>query len=205
VIPLVRKAIWSSTFDCRDLLIASEEPDYEVKMSPEFLNGYMHVKYGIADALRPKSICEIGVSSGISALAFLTACPKARYVGIDNRYEEDMRGVRLVDRAMELLHDYDAIFLLEDSQVLKALPHGPFDLVHVDGDHSREACCHDVMLAWNALTPDGWIVVDDAKDSAVAAGTFDAMRCVWPSEIRWAYLEDTFTGNILIRKEVPKP
>jgi hypothetical protein len=89
--------------------------------------------------------------------------------------------------------------------VLDEIPFAYYDLVHIDGDHSREACAHDVEIAWNALRPEGWLLIDDAKDSAVVAGTFDAMRKVWPSELRWAYLEDTLTGNILIRKEVPKP
>jgi predicted O-methyltransferase YrrM len=205
MIEAIRQCIHKSTFDCRHLLIESEEPDYELKMSEAFVYGYMHVKHGVANILRPKSICEVGVSSGISALAFLTACPHARYVGIDNRYEEEMRGVRLVDRAMELLEPFAASFLIEDSQTLHSLPQGPYDLIHIDGDHKRECCCHDVMLAWNALTPEGWLLIDAARDSAVAAGTFDAMRCVWPADLRWAYLDDTLTGNILIRKETPRP
>jgi predicted O-methyltransferase YrrM len=197
-------AIAMSTYDGRRFLSEDDEPDYDLKMSMKFVEGYMRVKNGIAAALRPTAICEIGVSSGIAALAFLNACPKAAYFGIDNRYEEGMRGVVLVDRAMGLLANYEAAFLIEDSQKMYDL-RGYYDLIHIDGDHSREACAHDVEIAWNALTPDGWLLIDDAKDSAVVAGTFDAMRKVWPSELRWAYLEDTLTGNILIRKEVPKP
>jgi len=202
---LIRGCIADSNYDGRKFLVEEDEPDYELKMSYDFLFGYMRVKNGIAGGIMPRRICEIGVSSGISAMAFLDACPKAYYLGIDNRFEEEMRGVSLVDHAIELLKPYNAQVLITDSQKLTELPEGNFDLVHVDGDHSREACCHDVVLAWNALSADGWILVDDAKDSAVCAGTFDAIRKVWPAEIRWAYLEDTFTGNILIRKELPKP
>lgn len=197
-------AIAMSTYDGRRFLSEDDEPDYDLKMSMDFVNGYMRVKNGIAAVLQPKFICEIGVASGIAAMAFMTACPKARYFGIDNRFEEEMRGVNLVDHAMELLKPFDACFLDEDSQLISDL-YTTYDLIHIDGDHSREACAHDVEIAWNALTPDGWLLIDDAKDSAVVAGTFDAMRKVWPSELRWAYLEDTLTGNILIRKETPKP
>jgi predicted O-methyltransferase YrrM len=199
------ESIEESTYDGRSYLSKEDEPDYEVKMSDYFVDSYMRVKNGIASYFQPQSICEIGVSSGISALAFLNACPKARYLGIDNRYEEEMRGVNLVSRAVELLQPYNAKVTIIDSQELNELPEPYYDLIHVDGDHSRLATYHDVVVAWKACSPDGWIVVDDARDSAVAAGVFDAIRMVWPSEVMWAYLHDTFTGNILIKKEMPRP
>src|SRR5215472_10399340 len=191
---------WSK-FDCRNLLLPEIEPEYTSKVSDKYLREYMQVKNGIAKWINPNRICEIGVSSGISALAFLDACPNAEYVGIDNRFEEQMRDVQLVDRAIELLKSYKAKVHILDSQELGKLPDGPFDMVHVDGCHTKEATYHDVILAWNALLPGGWIVVDDAKDSAVACGTFEALLVARQGNCEWLYLENSWTGNILIHKE----
>src|SRR5215831_8031782 len=184
----IEQYIKESTFDCRPLLLAQHEPDYELKMTDRYMHHYMRVKNGIARALQPLSICEIGVSSGVSALAFLDACPKARYVGIDNRFEEETRKVCLVDRAIELLKPYNAKVIIENSLMLGELPEGPFDLVHVDGCHLKGAAMHDVTLAWRACSIGGWIVVDDACDNAVAAGTFEALFRLRPGTTHWMYM-----------------
>jgi predicted O-methyltransferase YrrM len=160
----------------------------------------MRIKNAIAKVLEPKSICEIGVSSGISALAFLQACPTARYVGIDNKFEEELRGIKLVDRAIELLKSYNAKVVIADSLVLRELPEGPYDMVHVDGCHLKGATMHDVTMAWRACNVGGWIVVDDAVDTAVAAGTFEALNRLHPGTCHWQYIEG-WTGNILIRRD----
>src|SRR5215469_18824935 len=44
---------------------------------------YYRMKWAIARVLQPRSILEIGVRFGYSALAFLNASPSARYLGID--------------------------------------------------------------------------------------------------------------------------
>ncbi len=45
---------------------------------------YYRMKWAIAKVIQPKSILEIGVRYGYSAISFLSACPDAQYVGIDN-------------------------------------------------------------------------------------------------------------------------
>ena len=44
---------------------------------------YYRLKWAIARALQPRSILEIGVRYGYSAAAFLNACPRGHYLGID--------------------------------------------------------------------------------------------------------------------------
>jgi hypothetical protein len=41
---------------------------------------YYRTKWAIVPVLQPKTILEIGVRFGYSALAFLNACPRARYL-----------------------------------------------------------------------------------------------------------------------------
>jgi predicted O-methyltransferase YrrM len=198
----IRIMHYKSDYDGRGVL-TNHEPDFGDKMTVEFRDGYMRFKWAVAHCIDPGRIFEIGVGSGVAALAFMDACPKASYMGIDNRaMERERGGPSLVGRAMELLLPFeDATVIEDDSQQLKEVFGGPYDLVHVDGDHRRDACAHDVTLAWYALADHGFILVDDARDTAVASGTFDALNRLRTGSLDWAYFEDTWTGNILIRKE----
>ena len=202
VIRDIRAEATLNSYDGRQLL-TEHEPDMAAKKTIEFCRGYMAFKNAVAKILDPGRIFEIGVGSGIAAHAFLNACPKAHYLGIDNRSMEKKYGsYSLVDRAIELLKGFDdATVIDDDSQQLTEFYGGPYDLIHVDGDHRRDACAHDVTLAWYALADSGFILVDDARDTAVAAGVFDAIHRLRTGSLDWAYFEDTWTGNLLIRKE----
>lgn len=193
---------YKSDYDGRSVL-ELYEPDLASKRTEEYRAGYMAFKWAVAKAIDPGRILEVGVGSGIAARAFLCACPKAAYLGIDNcSMEKELRISSLVERARELLKGFDDATVIEDdSQQLTAFYGGPYDLIHVDGDHRRDACAHDVALAWYALAPSGFILIDDARDTAVAAGTFDALNRIRGGSLDWAYFPDTWTGNILIRKE----
>ena len=164
---------------------------------------YVAVKHSVAKSLQPRRILEIGVYSGIAALSFLAAVPDAEYVGIDNLDLEKSLGIEVVSKTKEKLDalGYKNTIIVGDSQQLSTLPDGPYDLIHVDGCHSKEAAQHDVTLAWNALTPSGHMLIDNGHDASVCAGTFLAMRDALGGRLfSWSYLEES-VGNILIRKE----
>lgn len=187
-------------------MLIPDEPDYDLKMTDDYICGYMSFKHAVAYVLRPPKICEIGVGSGIAALAFLKACPDAEYVGVDDCSMKGVEsGAPLVDRAQVNLHGYNAFFVLDDSQSLQTIPRGTFDLIHVDGSHLREHARHDVRLAWSVLAPNGYLLIDDARDTSVAAGVFDAMSALRPGSLDWAYFDDTLTGNILIHQGKARP
>jgi len=173
-------------------------------MAEKWRKEYVAVKYSIAKLLQPKRICEIGVYSGIAALSFLYACPNAEYLGIDNLQSERDRGIEVVSKTQELLYSlgYKATIVIADSQEMGSLPGDAYDLVHVDGCHTKEAAKHDVLLAWNALTPSGHILIDNGHDASVCVGTFEAMREVLKGHLfDWSYFEDS-VGNILIRRRL---
>ena len=187
-------------YDGRPYLF-SDEYDMEWKSGEKFRRGYMCVKYAVSAITKPKRICEIGVCTGIGAIAMLSASPEAEYVGVDNLNEETMRNDSFVARALEqmLKMNFKATVIVDDSQKMEALPFPKYDLIHVDGCHTREACRHDVTLAWHALNDDGWILVDDGRDVFVATGTFEALANLPGGNVYWGYFEDT-TGSILIHK-----
>jgi len=170
-------------------------------MAEVYREPYVHTKYTIAARLQPRRICEIGVYSGIAAMCFLAACPDAQYVGIDNLSAERLRGIMVVTPAIGRLRDlkYDVVLHIADSQSHTALPDPPYDLVHVDADHSRTGAWHDVTLAWEALRLGGHLLVDNGHDRNVAAGTFDALAGLTTHLLDWEYLSEG-VGSILVRK-----
>jgi predicted O-methyltransferase YrrM len=177
-------------------------PEELWNMADIYRRDYVRAKQAVARVLQPSRICEIGVYSGIAAMCFLGECPTATYLGIDNLVSEQGRGIVIVERIKELLAalHYEATILIEDSQSLSQLPGGPFDLIHVDGNHTRDGARHDVVLAWQACSPGGHILIDNAHDVGVCAGTFDALDQQHRGLLNWLYLDEG-VGNILIEKE----
>lgn len=143
-----------------DILANSWYPNDDFQPTADVL-GYYQVKYATVAAFRPKSICELGVRAGYSALMFLLAAPEAEYLGIDNREGEIAVGARYMEHAERLLAGYNARCMTANSRDLAALPRTstgqPFEFVHVDGDHSYAGCLHDLRLAAGAR----WVLVDD--------------------------------------------
>lgn len=118
-------------------------------------------KYAIAQLLRPASILEFGVRAGYSAFAFLSACPQARYVGIDNNSDTHGGFSGAIEHAKSILTGFDVTILEQSSSdYLQSILAGgdnhlpeqsgrwpEFELVHVDGDHSMQGCLEDLHAA----------------------------------------------------------
>jgi predicted O-methyltransferase YrrM len=194
----IREAAESSPYDHRPFLHPGDT-DFAAKLTEPFRSGYSALKWAVAKVLQPRAICEIGVGGGMAALAFLDAAPGASYVGVDSCRYEDELGVPLLGHVEEQLARLGrrGRILRQDSKTLKELP-GEFDLVHVDGDHSFEACLRDVRLA--LASGAAWVLVDDARDANVLAATFAAVRAARakPGECETTIFEDSWTGSILI-------
>lgn len=164
--------------------------------------GYACFKREVARVIAPRVIVEIGIGCGIGALAMMDgAPPDCRYEGIDSN-EADFPVTPKIIPSTFVAHWMDANhhsahILIADSHQLDSLPRA--DLVHVDGDHSREAACHDTTLAWRSGA--AWILIDDARDTSVCAGVFDALVALNRGSAEWAYFNDTWTGSILIRTD----
>jgi hypothetical protein len=110
---------------------------------------HYETKYAVAARLRPRSICEIGVRGGYSALAFLLACPDSFVLGIDDDSATHGGMPGMLGHARCILAGRPFALMVYSSQALPRLPFD-FDLVHVDGDHSYAGTLHDLRLAWDA-------------------------------------------------------
>lgn len=124
---------------------------------------YYALKHDIAKEFNPRRILEIGVRAGYSAVAFLTACPEARYIGLDaDNGKHGGEGGPWTWWAEHLLQFYPkASIRIQDTRELSELPDGPHDFIHVDGDHTFSGALADLELALHALDPRGVILVDD--------------------------------------------
>ena len=201
------RSISSIAFDIREHGSTYDHVPYlplglpEYYYTNDFRIGYAAFKAAVAAQIHPQSIIEIGVGVGVSALAFLYGCPTATYLGIDNDCESNRDfPVKPSEFVKKLLGDRGRIEV-KDSTKIDRLPQ--VDLVHVDGAHDYDSCYLDVLLAWRSNAR--WILVDDARDSVVAAATMDALRFKSPGSVDWAYFEDTWTGNILISRVKERP
>ncbi len=141
---------------------------------------YYRVKFEIALQASPMSICEIGVRYGYSAHAFLSASPNAKFVGYDIlagthggvpedtfEYVYPMLQEHFPDAKVTLCH--------KDTRALDTLG-GPYDFIHIDGNHTEAACRHDILLALKACCKGGTILVDDYN---YIAGVTRAADSVW--------------------------
>jgi SAM-dependent methyltransferase len=133
----------ASTYDFRK----TAHPEDPLRhLFPEWVS-YYRMKWAIAGVLQPKSILEIGVRFGYSALAFLNACPTARYVGIDTDSPTFGGSVGAINWARQACRQYQAEFVVADSTKMKRFPGERYDLVHIDGQQDGEGTMHDLVLA----------------------------------------------------------
>lgn len=146
-------------FDIEKIKPEDRKSKKRIKTLTQFYEG----KYNIAKGLKYNFIIEIGVDTGHSALAFLTANPNASYVGFDNDSYALRKGFKddRLDWAKGLLKNFkDVKIIVKDTQEMQSLGYRA-DLIHVDGCHSTKCIYHDLGLATLALNEGGVIIVDD--------------------------------------------
>jgi len=123
-------------------------------------------KYMVCRMFGPQAIAEVGVRWGYSAFSFLQAAPQASYTGYD-LLKGGYGGAKVdtYDWVYEMLSRHfpqaKRISLRHrDTRQLETLG-GPYDFVHIDGNHREEACYHDIDMAMTACRAGGVVLVDD--------------------------------------------
>jgi len=179
--------------------------------------GYYWSKYTIARRYRPTRILEIGVRAGYSALAFLEAAhdqgrhQEVVYVGIDGETgTHGGEGGPYLPWAEKILNEphgpeYKVILLEANTQ--RALPEsviqvleneGRFDLIHVDGDHTKRGALSDLDLAVGFLMPNGVILIDDYDRAPAVKEAIDEWIETHPE---WDHLYiPSFNGDVAITR-----
>ena len=158
---------------------------------------YYQKKFEAALKCNPTMIAEIGVRAGYSAFSFLSACPRAEFIGIDNDGNEHggVEGL-YTTLAPKILSRFNSNLRIEDTQKLNAFP-VDVDFLHIDGDHSYKGCAHDLDISKDHTE---WILVDDydfIKEVREATEEFLRKNPSYERE----YIDDHFRGSILIHTD----
>jgi len=118
---------------------------------------YYRMKYSLSKTINPRSILEIGVRYGYSAITFLESSPEATYLGIDNNSDNFGGSEGAIEWAKKITGSYKANFLIADSQQMTSFPGDFYDLIHIDGQQDGDGTIHDLELA---LEKGAWILLD---------------------------------------------
>ncbi|HKR02814.1 MAG TPA: class I SAM-dependent methyltransferase [Pyrinomonadaceae bacterium] len=163
------------------------DKEFYLAQREAFLHKYRSF-YAVSKTIAPERMFELGVCAGAGADAYLSACPRAEYTGIDTfgePFSEDddspWRSLRVDETSLWKPRDIAERLLTErgfhryklitaNLRHLDKLPHRA-DLVIVDAAHDFENEYADLRLA---LTADpSFIFVDDAEDEAQAKPALD--------------------------------
>lgn len=157
---------------------------------------YYHLKYSICKALEPRSILEIGVRYGYSAITFLSASPQASYVGIDNNSSTFGGQVGSFEWAKKITAGYKAEFIIADTQQMDAFPGDFYDLIHVDGQQDGDGTYRDLELA---LKKGKWILVDGFfwSNQNMLSATYFLKK--YQKQIQYSVTIPGYAGELLIK------
>ncbi len=182
----------SNMFDFREYA----NPDDELAYLFDEWVPYYRMKYAICKALHPSSILEIGVRYGYSAITFLKAATNATYAGIDNDTDTYGGASGAIHWAREITKEYNASFIIADSQKMTSFPRDRYDLIHIDGQQDGDGTCHDLELA---LPKARWILVDGYfwSDENLLSATHFLKK--YSRFIEYATIIPGYAGDLLIK------
>ncbi|QJW93263.1 class I SAM-dependent methyltransferase [Frigoriglobus tundricola] len=122
----------------------------------------------IAEAIRPRSIGEIGCRWGYSLKALLEGWSDVNFVvGYDFETYQPGSNDYCRKHLAPLFPKIPFTFHNQDTQKLDTLGNVCFDLFSVDGDHTTPGAYHDMNLVWPHIEDGGIMMVDDLTDTRV--------------------------------------
>lgn len=158
----------------------------------------------LATELKPRSILEIGVRLGYSAISFLHGSDANLYVGLDcekyigNSQSSASQNLEYYRKSSGRVFDFELITV--DTQSIadvSVLGGRTFDLVHVDGDHTERGAYKDLVHFWDVVNVGGHMLVDDSTFIKAVRRAVDRFLLL-VSEPNWEV--STFRGTWVISK-----
>lgn len=181
----------------------SQTPSWDKSDTAPYRDGTYDWYAGMAAFAQPSSILEIGVFRGYSLVAMLSGLDYnvRSVVGVDAGIDAhaDMTSVALLRIKKEF--DVPVVrFINVDTQGERwaDVPPGPYEIVHVDADHSYPACLNDLNHYGPMVTDTGIIIVHDTNDPNVHQA---CMRFINERGLEFREIA-TFNGNIVMRRKV---
>lgn len=149
----------------------------------------------LADGKATTRMLEIGVRTGYMAAAFAKAAPaRCFYLGVDpNLYVGN--GLALASATLRLLREHNSAFdfaLMQgysgEADMQDSIRHtAPFDIIHIDGDHTLNGKLIDLDLARRILASGGFVLVDDFDHVGIVSQAIErAFSLGWYREFAYA-------------------
>lgn len=153
--------------------------------------------WAIAKQVKPLIIAEIGTYWGYSLMAMAKGAiaggvknvsgQNVSVNGFDN--EQYAPGCLEWARNAFLMEGIAHNLMFGDTQDMKELPLHMVNLFHVDGDHSKESCAHDLELAERTMVPrprrDAVILVDDVGWTLGVREATESFAAKYKYDIVW--------------------
>lgn len=188
-----------------DNLDAAMQPYYSPKDAyakqadhPGHSGNYYEWYYSYAQALRPRTILEIGCLYGYSSIAMIMGHPAIERLHL---FDSGAYGVPVTEAVENIKRIYTGRITAQGRNTQQLADLGlpaAMDLIHVDGDHTPKGLAHDLELVLPALAPKGLIVVDDVSNVPELRGVcmdFAADRGLVGQFI------PTFRGHLLLARK----
>lgn len=143
-----------------------------------------HAPFGfwLVEALRPRTIVELGVHHGFSYFALCQAVQRlqlaARCFAVDSWHGDENAGFygeEVYDAVYRHNRRYDHFSRLIRSDFADAcdqFPDGSIDLLHIDGCHAYEAVCRDFETWLPKLSPRGVVLFHDTAEYENGFGVY---------------------------------
>ncbi|NOY00635.1 MAG: class I SAM-dependent methyltransferase [Verrucomicrobia bacterium] len=173
-----------------------------------YQRNYYPYYYCLGNYFRPGSILEIGTRFAYSLIAMaqgtMAEGRSPRILSIDlESYNHEFGSIpsQKIAKAnfLSCVGHLDHIeFLKGNSQLIDPGPFGPFDLIHVDGDHSQNGAYSDIIRYFGNLSVGGIMLIDDIDHPSVHKGVIRALDTLEISADNHAFLP-TKHGCILLR------
>lgn len=131
-------------------------------------SNYYQLYAALTKIVKPKRMLEVGVRLGFSAIAMLAGHPIEDITGIDN--ERMIKDSQRLAKENILFTGFNRkldMYVGQSNYVLLRNEFKPFDLIHIDGEHTKLTAMLDIWSAWRFLRYGGTMVVDDAQQPEV--------------------------------------
>ncbi len=157
---------------------------------------YYQLKYAISKAIQPKSILEIGVRFGYSAIAFLEASPQASYTGIDidNDFHGGIAGA--INWAKQITEEYKTRFIIGNTTKIDSFPGDFYDLIHVNAQQDGDGTSSDLE---KAIEKGRYILVDGYFGSKPNMLSTTYFLEKYKEFIEYALVIPGYAGELLIK------
>lgn len=132
-------------------------------------SNYYQLYAALTKIVKPVRMLEVGVRLGFSTIAMLAGYPIFQIVGIDNEMMIPGSQAKARENIGSVGFELDDLDLLvgQSNYLLLKQQFKPFDLIHIDGEHTKLTAMLDIWSAWRFLRYGGTMVVDDAQQPEV--------------------------------------